>query len=67
VEHGARLFEQPTCLHRPDVGVGPARPSAELLRDARGGSDCEVAEGPDQVRGDESWHNRSCHSPSPRA
>ena len=34
VEHGARLFEQPTCLHRPEVygGLGEAE-SAELLRD----------------------------------
>ncbi|GHC84498.1 nucleoside deaminase [Novosphingobium pokkalii] len=34
VEHGARLFEQPTCLHLPEVyaGLGEAE-SAELLRD----------------------------------
>lgn len=33
VEHGARLFEQPTCLHRPEVysGLGEAE-SAALLR-----------------------------------
>ena len=34
VEHGARLFEQPTCLHRPEVysGMGEAE-SAALLKD----------------------------------
>jgi tRNA(adenine34) deaminase len=34
VEHGARLFDQPGCLHRPEVysGIGEA-PSAALLRD----------------------------------
>lgn len=34
VEHGARLFDQPTCLHRPEVyaGLGEAE-SATLLRD----------------------------------
>jgi tRNA(adenine34) deaminase len=33
VVHGARVFEQPTCHHRPDVlgGIGE-RESAELLR-----------------------------------
>lgn len=33
VEHGARVFEQPQCLHRPDVyaGMGEAE-AAELLR-----------------------------------
>lgn len=33
VEHGARVFEQPQCLHRPEVyaGIGEAE-SAELLR-----------------------------------
>lgn len=33
VEHGARVFEQPQCLHRPEVypGIGEA-PAAELLR-----------------------------------
>lgn len=33
VEHGARVFEQPQCLHRPEVysGMGEAE-SAELLR-----------------------------------
>ncbi|QNP44410.1 nucleoside deaminase [Sphingomonas daechungensis] len=34
VVHGARVFNQPTCHHRPDVlgGIGEAE-SAELLRD----------------------------------
>ena len=34
VEHGARVFEQEQCLHRPEVyaGIGEAR-SAELLRE----------------------------------
>lgn len=34
VIHGPRMFEQPTCLHRPDVmgGIGEAR-SAAMLRD----------------------------------
>src|SRR5437764_888075 len=34
VVHGARVFAQPTCHHRPDVlgGIGEAE-SAELLRD----------------------------------
>jgi tRNA(adenine34) deaminase len=34
VEHGARVFDQPQCLHRPEVytGIGEA-PAAELLRD----------------------------------
>lgn len=34
VIHGPRMFEQPTCLHRPDVmgGIGEAR-SASMLRD----------------------------------
>ena len=34
VEHGARVFEQAQCLHRPEVysGMGEAR-AAELLRD----------------------------------
>lgn len=33
VEHGARVFEQPQCLHRPEVyaGIGEGE-SAELLR-----------------------------------
>ncbi len=33
VEHGARIFEQPQCLHRPDVyaGIGEAE-AAALLR-----------------------------------
>lgn len=33
VEHGARVFEQDQCLHRPEVysGIGEAE-SAELLR-----------------------------------
>jgi tRNA(adenine34) deaminase len=33
VEHGARVFEQPQCLHRPEVypGIGEAA-AAELLR-----------------------------------
>lgn len=33
VEHGARIFDQPQCLHRPEVyaGIGEAE-SAELLR-----------------------------------
>jgi tRNA(Arg) A34 adenosine deaminase TadA len=33
VEHGARVFEQPQCLHRPEVytGIGEAE-AAELLR-----------------------------------
>jgi tRNA(adenine34) deaminase len=34
VEHGARVFDQPECLHRPEVypGIGE-REAAELLRD----------------------------------
>ncbi len=34
VEHGARVFDQPQCLHRPEVypGIGEAE-AAELLRD----------------------------------
>lgn len=34
VEHGARVFEQPQCLHRPEVyaGIGEAR-AAEVLRE----------------------------------
>lgn len=34
VEHGARVFDQPQCLHRPEVysGMGEAR-AAELLRE----------------------------------
>ena len=34
VEHGARVFDQPQCLHRPEVysGMGEAE-AAELLRD----------------------------------
>jgi len=34
VEHGARVFEHPQCLHRPEVysGVGEAE-AADLLRD----------------------------------
>jgi tRNA(adenine34) deaminase len=33
VEHGGRVFDQPQCLHRPEVysGMGEAE-SAELLR-----------------------------------
>jgi tRNA(adenine34) deaminase len=33
VEHGARVFEQPQCLHRPEVypGIGEG-PAVELLR-----------------------------------
>ena len=33
VEHGARVFDQPQCLHQPEVyaGIG-AREAAELLR-----------------------------------
>ncbi|WP_374414727.1 nucleoside deaminase [Novosphingobium colocasiae] len=33
VEHGARVFDQPQCLHRPEVypGIGEA-PAAQLLR-----------------------------------
>jgi tRNA(adenine34) deaminase len=33
VEHGARVFDQPQCLHRPEVypGIGE-EPAAELLR-----------------------------------
>lgn len=33
VEHGARVFEQPQCLHRPEIysGMGEAE-SADLLR-----------------------------------
>ena len=33
VEHGARVFEQPQCLHRPEVyaGMGETR-AAEMLR-----------------------------------
>ena len=33
VEHGARVFEQPQCLHRPEVyaGIGE-EPAAALLR-----------------------------------
>ncbi|MET1754119.1 nucleoside deaminase [Novosphingobium sp. RD2P27] len=34
VEHGARVFDQPQCLHRPDVYAGIGGPEAgELLRD----------------------------------
>ena len=33
VEHGARVFEQPQCLHRPEVYSGIAEePAAALLR-----------------------------------
>jgi tRNA(adenine34) deaminase len=34
VEHGARMFEQPTCLHRPEIysGIGEAQ-AGDLLRD----------------------------------
>jgi tRNA(adenine34) deaminase len=34
VEHGARVFDQPQCLHRPEVyaGIGEA-PAAEVLRE----------------------------------
>jgi tRNA(adenine34) deaminase len=34
VEHGARVFDQPQCLHRPEVyaGMGEAE-AADLLRD----------------------------------
>jgi len=33
VEHGCRMFEQPTCLHRPEVypGIGESE-AAEMLR-----------------------------------
>lgn len=33
VEHGARLFDQPTCLHRPEIysGIGE-QPAADMLR-----------------------------------
>jgi len=33
VEHGARVFEQPQCLHRPEIysGIGE-KPAGELLR-----------------------------------
>ena len=33
MEHGARVFDQPQCLHRPEVfgGIGEAQ-AAELLR-----------------------------------
>ena len=33
VEHGARVFDQPQCLHRPDIytGIGEAE-AAELLK-----------------------------------
>lgn len=33
IEHGARVFDQPQCLHRPEVyaGIGEAR-AAEMLR-----------------------------------
>ncbi|HEV2301061.1 MAG TPA: nucleoside deaminase [Stellaceae bacterium] len=33
VEHGARIFDQPTCRHRPEIygGIGEGR-AAELLR-----------------------------------
>src|SRR6266849_4941303 len=34
VEHGARIFEQPTCHHRPEIYGGIAeKPAATLLRD----------------------------------
>jgi tRNA(adenine34) deaminase len=34
VEHGARVFEQPQCLHRPEVYAGIGEdPAAALLRD----------------------------------
>ncbi len=34
VEHGPRIFEQPTCHHRPEIYGGIAeRQAAELLRD----------------------------------
>ena len=34
VEHGARVYEQPQCLHRPEVypGIGE-QPAAALLRE----------------------------------
>src|SRR4051812_33994726 len=33
VEHGPRIFDQPTCNHRPEIYGGIAeRPAAELLR-----------------------------------
>jgi tRNA(adenine34) deaminase len=33
VEHGPRIFEQPTCNHRPEIYGGIAeRPAGELLR-----------------------------------
>ncbi len=33
VEHGARVFDQPTCLHKPEIyaGIGE-EPAAEMLR-----------------------------------
>jgi tRNA(adenine34) deaminase len=34
VEHGARVFEQPQCLHRPEVYTGIGEEAAgEVLRD----------------------------------
>jgi tRNA(adenine34) deaminase len=34
VEHGARVFEQPQCLHRPEIYSGIAEePAAALLRE----------------------------------
>jgi len=34
VEHGARVFEQPQCLHRPEVYAGMGEdPAAALLRE----------------------------------
>ena len=33
VEHGPRIFDQPTCNHRPEIYGGIAeRPAADLLR-----------------------------------
>ena len=34
VEHGARVFEQPQCMHRPEVYAGIGKePAGELLRE----------------------------------
>jgi len=34
VEHGARIFDQPTCLHRPEIYGGiEERRAGDLLRD----------------------------------
>ena len=34
VEHGARVFDQPQCLHRPEVygGIGEGEAAAQLRR-----------------------------------